>query len=104
MTASSDVAIDHVVPLSEAWESGAWSWSTDQREDFANDIDAPQLLSVGSSVNSSKGDDDPASWTPPSLGFHCDYARMWIDVKYDYQLTLQQAEKDALDAMLNTCP
>ena len=52
--------IDHVVPLANAWKSGASQWTTKQRQDFANDLDRPQLMAVTGSVNESKGDQDPS--------------------------------------------
>jgi hypothetical protein len=104
LRSSSQVAIDHVVALGEAWRSGASTWTLQERVDFANDIDSPQLLSVSQSVNSSKQDSDPASWVPPWQGFDCDYARMWINVKFIYHLSLQQEERDVLEDMLTSCP
>ena len=61
------VDIDHVVPLANAWRSGASAWTTDKRSDFANDLDDPQLVAVSSGSNRSKGDQDPSTWKPPSV-------------------------------------
>lgn len=102
-TAASDIDIDHVVPLAEAWRSGAASWSTARREDFANSLDTPQLIAVTDNSNSAKSDSDPAAWRPTRTSFHCTYARMWIGTKSQWSLTLQAAEKTALQSMLNTC-
>ncbi|MEU4994998.1 HNH endonuclease family protein [Streptomyces sp. NPDC021622] len=102
-TAASDVDIDHVVPLSEAWKSGASGWTTDQREGFANDLTRPQLIAVTDNVNQSKGDQDPAEWLPPTTSYHCYYARMWVDVKHHYDLTVNPEEKSALSSILNGC-
>lgn len=102
-TAASDIDIDHVVPLAEAWRSGAASWTTSRRQSFANSLDTPQLLAVTDNSNQSKSDRDPASWRPPRTSFHCTYARMWIGTKYQWGLTLQSAEKTALQSMLDTC-
>jgi hypothetical protein len=99
----SDVSIDHIVALAEAWRSGASGWSTDQRQDFANDLEHAQLIAVSVSSNSSKGDNDPSEWTPPNTGMWCVYAREWIDVKYVYGLTMDAPEKAALEDMLGTC-
>ncbi|WP_051133635.1 HNH endonuclease family protein [Nocardia paucivorans] len=90
------------MPLAESWRSGAGEWSTEQRERFANDLDSPQLIAVTASSNRAKGDQAPASWHPVSA-FECTYSRMWIAVKAQWRLTLQQAEKDALTRMLSTC-
>ena len=102
-TAASDVDIDHVVPLSEAWKSGASSWTTSRRQSFANDLTRPQLIAVTDNVNQAKGDKDPAAWQPPRSAYRCTYARMWIRVKYAWGLRLQSAEKSALQSLLNTC-
>lgn len=102
-TAASDVDIDHVVPLSEAWKSGASGWTTARREGFANDLNQPQLIAVTDNVNQAKGDKDPAKWLPPTASYHCFYARMWVDVKQNYGLTVDSAEKSALSSILNGC-
>ncbi|MQA98321.1 MAG: DUF1524 domain-containing protein [Streptosporangiales bacterium] len=102
-TAASDVDIDHVVPLAEAWQSGAWAWSTARREDYANDLGGPELWAVTDNVNQSKGDQDPATWQPPRTAFRCTYARAWIQVKWFYSLSVNSTEKSALNSMLGTC-
>lgn len=102
-TASGDVDIDHVVPLSEAWKSGASSWTNDEREGFANDLTRPQLIAVTDNVNQSKGDKDPAEWLPPTTSYHCYYARMWVDVKHHYDLTVNPEEKTKLSSILDGC-
>lgn len=99
----SEIDIDHIIPLAEAWRSGASSWTTEKRESFANDLDGPQLIAVTSSVNRSKGDQDPSTWKPPRSGAHCAYAKWWIHTKYRWGLHLQSSEKSALQSMLNTC-
>ncbi|MFD0852082.1 HNH endonuclease family protein, partial [Actinomadura adrarensis] len=100
-TQASDVDIDHMVPLAEAWRSGADSWSTSRREDFANDLTSSQLWAVTDNVNQSKGDKDPAEWLPPRTDFRCMYARSWTDVKHRYGLTVDDAEKSALTELVN---
>ncbi|KAJ5451753.1 hypothetical protein N7491_000935 [Penicillium cf. griseofulvum] len=102
-TASSDVDIDHVVPLSNAWKSGASDWTTDQRQALANDLENPQLLAVTDNVNASKGDKGPEDWKPPLASYYCTYAKMWVKVKSVYDLTITSAEKAALVEMLDTC-
>lgn len=102
-TNPSDVDIDHIVPLAEAWRSGADSWTTAQRRDFANDLTRPQLIAVTDNVNQAKGDKDPAAWKPPLVGYHCRYARDWVAVKRHWGLSVDPAERDALVEMLNTC-
>lgn len=99
----SDVGIDHIVALAEAWRSGASGWTTDERQAFANDLEHAQLIAVSISSNSSKGDNDPSEWKPTNTGVWCIYAREWIDVKYVDGLTADAAEKVALEEMLGTC-
>ena len=95
--------IDHLVPLGDAWESGARNWDASRREAFANDLKDPQLLAVDASDNESKGDDDPSTWKPPRRAFWCTYAKDWISVKTVWHLTITSIEKSALDEMLHTC-
>lgn len=100
---ASDLDIDHVVPLANAWVSGASEWTTEEREAFANDLSAPQLIAVTDNVNQEKSDADPAEWQPPRADYHCTYASMWISVKHKYELTVDDAEHAALGDMLATC-
>jgi hypothetical protein len=101
--AAADLDIDHVVPLKNAWVSGAWAWTTRRRESFANDVSHPQLIAVTDNVNEDKSDSSPDAWRPPLASYHCTYARMWIASKYAWTLTVTPAEKRALAAMLATC-
>jgi hypothetical protein len=98
----SNATIDHVVALSEAWASGAWAWSTAEREDFANDIDSPQLWIATTSANSSKSDHDPAEWMPSNASVRCDYVKAWIHVKHLYDLSADAAEADAMESHLDS--
>lgn len=102
-TNPADVDIDHIVPLAEAWRSGANSWSTLTRQSFANDLTRPQLIAVTDNVNQAKGDQDPSTWQPSLSSYRCTYAKMWIHTKYHWGLKLQSSEKSALQSMLNTC-
>ncbi len=97
------IDIDHIVPLAEAWKSGANGWTTAKRQQFANDRSIAQLIAVSASSNRSKGDRDPSEWKPTNASVHCIYAREWIWVKYTYGLSLQSAEKTALQGMLAAC-
>src|SRR6266540_6866544 len=92
----------HVVPLAEAWRSGANSWTTIKRQAFANDLSYPQLIAVTDDVNQAKGDQDLSTWQPPRSAYRCTYSTMWIGVMYHWGLKLQSAEKSALQSMLNT--
>ncbi|WP_326607564.1 HNH endonuclease family protein [Streptomyces sp. NBC_01799] len=102
-SAASDVDIDHLIPLAEAWDSGADNWTTSKRQALANDLTRPQLLAVTDNVNQSKGDQDPATWWPSRTTYRCTYARAWVQVKYYYGLSVDSAEKSALSSVLNGC-
>ncbi|MDT0393958.1 MULTISPECIES: HNH endonuclease family protein [Streptomyces] len=102
-SAASDVDIDHLVPLAEAWDSGASAWTTSRRQSFANDLTRPQLLAVTDNVNQSKGDQDPATWMPSRTAYRCTYVRAWVQVKYYYDLSVDSAEKSALTNYLASC-
>ncbi|HEY8474140.1 MAG TPA: HNH endonuclease family protein [Natronosporangium sp.] len=102
-TDPADVDIDHLVPLAEAWSSGAWAWSASRRQQYANDLGGPELWAVTDNVNQAKGDRDPAQWRPPLSSFHCTYARAWVQVKWFYGMSVDSAERSALADMLGTC-
>ncbi len=102
-TASSDLDVDHMVPLAEAWGSGASGWSADTRRRFANDVDDDRsLVAVTDNVNQAKGDRDPAEWLPDQQV--CRYIGEWVAVKTRWSLTVDQAERDALLAAAGDCP
>ncbi len=103
-TEPGDFDIDHLVPLAEAWDSGAHSWSDERREDFANDMAfRGSLLAVSAGSNRSKSDQDPADWLPPNEAFHCDYVALWIEVKTLWDLSVDGAELDALENISAQC-
>jgi hypothetical protein len=102
LTRASDVDIDHVVPLAEAWRSGASAWTTSRRQSFANDLADPQLIAVSDTSNQTKSDQDPEAWAPRAT-YRCTYSKMWIRSKYVWALRLQPGEKSALQAMLSGC-
>ncbi|KAF4508532.1 hypothetical protein G6O67_004894 [Ophiocordyceps sinensis] len=102
-TQASDIDIDHMVPLKNAWISGASSWTLERRRSFANDITRPQLWAVTDTVNRAKSDSSPDEWQPPLKSFHCTYAKSWVQVKSYYELAVSEDEKGALSGMLNTC-
>lgn len=97
--------IDHVVPLKEAWQSGAAHWTKAARRAYANDVTDPgHLLAVSAAANRSKGDRDPAQWLPPDPTFKCRYLEIWIGVKSTWHLAADQAEFEALLSGLQGCP
>jgi hypothetical protein len=99
---ASEVDIDHVVALSDAWQKGAQRWSARRRVAFAND--PLNLLSVGAHVNRAKGDGDAATWLPPNKRFRCDYVARQVAVKRKYHVWVTRAEHDAIERMLEACP
>ena len=103
-TNSSSFDIDHMVPLKEAWDSGAWNWNTDQRKKFANDLDESFfLIAVTARSNRSKGERDPAEWMPTSVSYHCEYARFWVQIKRAWDLSVDPAENTFLTRTLASC-
>ena len=101
-TTSSEVQIDHSVALSNAWQTGAFKLTADQRKAFAND--PLNLLAVKGRLNSQKGDGDAATWLPPLKSFRCDYVSRQIAVKMKYKLWFTAPEKEAMIRILKTCP
>lgn len=97
---SDDADIDHIVPLKEAYESGADSWSKDERVAFANDMS--NLVYTASSVNRSKGHQDAATWIPSYQPAQCTYVISQITVKGKYNLSIDSAEKAALQQVLDS--
>lgn len=99
-----DLDIDHMVPLAEAWDSGARTWTAAERQSFANDLgDARSLAAVTDNVNQAKGDQDPASWEPPVAGVRCRYAAEWVAVKLRWRLTVDAPERSALSSRAAGC-
>lgn len=98
----SKLDIDHMVPLAEAWRSGASGWNAKTREKFANDLGyAPSLVAVSAATNRSKSDRDLADWLPKSN--RCRYVAEWVAVKYRWSLTMDSAEKKAAKKVLGGC-
>jgi len=97
----SELDIDHVVALAEAWDSGADRWTAAQRDDFADY--QPNLLAVTASANTRKGDRDAAEWFPSRAEADCLWASTVVRVKAQWSLTVDQAEHDALVNLLHTC-
>lgn len=96
-TKALDLDIDHVVPLAEAWRSGAWAWTPLQRQAYANDLDESKaLVAVSLGQNRSKGDKDVSDWLPPK-GV-CVYIENWITVKIKYSLTVDSKEIAVLNS------
>jgi hypothetical protein len=99
---SMEVQIDHVVALSNSWQTGAFKLTLAQRTALAND--PMNLFAVKGRLNSQKGDGDAATWLPPLKKFRCAYVAQQIAVKAKYSLWVTAPEKDAMTRILNTCP
>lgn len=98
---SSKVQIDHVVPLSDAWQKGAQQLSQDQREELAND--PLNLMAADGPTNAAKGDSDAATWLPPNKAFRCEYVARQTSVKAKYSLWVTQSEHDVIARILDGC-
>jgi len=95
------IDIDHVVALSNAWQTGAAYFDKNKRSQIAND--PLNLLAVDSKLNRQKGDGDAATWLPPSKAFRCEYVARQVAVKAKYGLWVTKPEKVAIDKILSTC-
>lgn len=99
---SMEVQIDHVVSLSNAWQTGAFKLTADQRRALSND--PLNLFAVKGRLNSQKGDGDAATWLPPLKSFRCNYVAQQIAVKAKYSLWVTAPEKAAMVSILAKCP
>jgi hypothetical protein len=105
VTSASGLDIDHMVPLAEAWDSGASTWTPQRRERYANDQGAEEsLVAVTARSNRSKADQDPAEWLPPAADAHCRYVAEWVGTKLRWGLTADEPEKAALQSVATACP
>jgi DNA uptake protein ComE-like DNA-binding protein len=103
-TNASGFDVDHLVPLAEAWDSGASNWDSATRQAFANDLDfSMSLIAVTASSNRSKSDRDPAEWLPTNTAYHCEYAVAWVQVKARWKLSIDAVEKEKLLNLANSC-
>jgi hypothetical protein len=97
----SEVDIDHIVALSDAWQKGAKYWDASKRIALAND--PLNLRAVDASTNRSKGDGDTATWLPPNKAYRCTYVANQVAVKKKYELWVTEAEKTAMKKVLSGC-
>ena len=99
---SNAVQIDHLVALSDAWQTGAAQWDEEKRHRFGND--PLNLQAASGPLNAQKGDGDAATWLPPNKAYRCTYVARQVGVKYTYGLWLTPAERDAIVGVLSSCP
>lgn len=101
---ASALDIDHLVPLAEAWDSGASKWTKARRVAYANYLADPRhLFAVTGRSNRSKADQDPATWMPPSSAATCRYTADWLSVKLTWNLSIDSAEHEALARLADGC-
>jgi hypothetical protein len=101
-TNPSELDIDHMIPLKEAWDSGARNWTPSQRQLFANDLSDPRaLIAVTAGQNRSKSDRDPSNWIPPNTQYICTYLSEWVAIKFRWQLSMDQSEFGRIKNLLN---
>ena len=98
---ASTIDIDHVVALSNAWQTGAFQLTPTQRTNFAND--PLNLLAVDARLNRQKGDGDAATWLPPYKSYRCSYVARQVSVKSKYKLWVTAPEKSAISNLLTSC-
>ncbi|MGW6214874.1 HNH endonuclease family protein [Streptomyces sp. NPDC055109] len=104
VTAPGGLDIDHMVPLAEAWDSGASAWTPQRREAYANDLDAENsLVAVTARTNRSKADQDPADWLPPLLDARCTYTADWVATKLRWKLSVDDRERVVLAEIAAGC-
>ena len=100
-----EIDIDHLVPLKNAHESGAWSWSAERKREYANYLDNNyHLIAASAAENRRKGDKGPEGYLPPASEIRCEYVQNWIAVKREWGLRLPAAEKNTVEDILTSCP
>jgi hypothetical protein len=96
--------VDHLVPISEAWQSGAWRWNANTRTRFANDLGyGPTLIAVTRASIQDKDNREPTGWLPPNRSFDCTYLAQWVAVKWRWRLSVNPKEKTFLADKLSAC-
>lgn len=98
---SAQIQIDHIVPLADAWRTGAQQLTVEQRTNLAND--PRNLLAVDGHANTAKSDKDASQWLPPNPAFRCTYVQKQISIKSTYHLWVTPEEKDAMRKVLSNC-
>jgi len=101
ITDPSKIDIDHVIPLSYAAKTGGQEWSAEKKTAFANDLD--NLLATSAKENRSKGDKGPSKYMPPLKAYRCNYAKTFTTLVYKYDLTIPEADYEALSKEINAC-
>jgi hypothetical protein len=101
VTAASQLQIDHVVALKEAWDSGAWAWSAAKRHAYGNDVTDPRTLRAATiASNQAKGDKDPSNWLPTNDADLCPFIADWVEIKVRWGLSMDQSEAGRIRNLL----
>ncbi|WP_202874526.1 HNH endonuclease family protein [Kribbella albertanoniae] len=100
---ASEIQIDHIYPLSRAWDMGASRWPQQRRVDFAND-EAMNLIAVDGPANASKGDSGPGEWLPINRNYRCTYALRYLQVAHKWSLPITTADRNSVQAITRLCP
>ncbi|GAA1696880.1 hypothetical protein GCM10009745_48750 [Kribbella yunnanensis] len=100
---AAEIQIDHVYPLSRAWDMGAASWPKQRRVDFAND-EAMNLIAVDGPANASKGDSGPGEWFPINRDYRCTYALRYLQVAHKWSLPITTADRNSIKSISHLCP
>jgi hypothetical protein len=104
VTDAGNLDVDHMVPLAEAWDSGASSWDALKKQQYANDmVDPRHLIAVTGGSNRSKSDQDPAEWMPTNKAYACEYLVNWVSIKVRWNLSVDKIEKAFIATNLKTC-
>ena len=104
VTDASKLDVDHMVPLAEAWDSGASNWTDSKRQIYANDQTDPRhLIAVTGSSNRSKSDQDPSDWLPTNKAYICEYLTNWVSIKVRWNLSVDAKEKSSIAKNLKSC-
>ena len=94
--------VDHVVPLKEAFDSGANHWSGEKMKQYFNDLtNTDHLIAVYRGTNRSKGARDPAHWLPPNKEYHQEYVTIWLEIKKAWKLSLDPEEAKVIQQILH---
>jgi hypothetical protein len=104
VTEAGKLDVDHMVPLAEAWDSGASAWDAAKKEMYANDQTDPRhLIAVTGGSNRSKSDQDPAEWMPTNKAYACEYLVNWVSIKVRWNLSVDKTEKNFIATGLKSC-
>ena len=104
VTDATKLDVDHMVPLKNAHDSGAWAWDKNRKSNYANYMQYQNhLIAVTASANRQKGAQGPEKWMPSNKIYWCEYSKNWIEIKVKWSLSATKSEWNALQRMQETC-